>query len=118
MNDALGRLLSEWSAATGTTVETWALPRHDLAPEAAETIMATLRQVLADISSYGGAERVSVAITSDVRGVHVTLSTQSAGEIRHDTDRLRARFTRLGGAMSVNHVNGEGITLSAILPTP
>ncbi|WP_084962351.1 hypothetical protein [Thermoactinospora rubra] len=115
--EALEECLAEWSHRTGITVETWALPSADVPRRVADGVVAALREALAKVERFSDARVVSVAITVSSAGLRMTVSDDGTGQ-PWDVTRLRALFAELGGRVSVHNVEGQGSTVSGVVPAP
>lgn len=117
---ALEGHLAEWSERTGIAVEIWALPAHDVPSETSRAAMAVLEEALANVERHSGARTVSVAVTFGRGGLRLTVSDNGGGFTGAARGRgiraMRAHFGRLGGALSVNGVPGEGTTVTGVVP--
>ncbi|MEV0587916.1 hypothetical protein [Nonomuraea sp. NPDC050310] len=111
--ETLTDVLREWSARTGVAVEIWALPDGGVSAPLAKGAEAALREALANVERFSGARTVSVAVTRSRRGLRMTVSDDGGGTPWEET-RLRAIFAELGGKVTVNHVPGEGTTMTAV----
>ncbi|MFI6477715.1 hypothetical protein ACIBH1_07285 [Nonomuraea sp. NPDC050663] len=112
--ETLGDDLDEWSARTGISVETWALPDHDVPPRLADGIRRALREALANVERFSRARVVSVAITVSPSGLRMTVADDGEGT-GWELAGLRAVFAELGGRVSANHVPGQGTTLTGVV---
>ncbi|MEV6155540.1 hypothetical protein AB0L53_34880 [Nonomuraea sp. NPDC052129] len=113
--------MAEWSERTGIAVETWALPSTDVPSGVAAGILAATREALSNVETHSRAKLVSVAVTSGKSGLRLTIrdhgdsfATLRAGR---GIARMQATFTELGGSLSVTGTQGEGTTVSGVLPS-
>jgi signal transduction histidine kinase len=117
---ALEEHLSEWAERTGIVVEIWALPAHDVPPNIARAVLATLGEALANVERHSGAHVVSVAVTLGPSGLRMTVSDNGIGFTGPLTGRgvtaMRTHFAQVGGTLSINGVLGEGTTVSGAVP--
>ncbi len=117
---ALEACLSDWSQRTGITVEIWALPDADVPPSTAQAVLAAMREALANVESHSGATTVSIAVTTGGRGLRLTARDHGRGfdpaTAARGIARMRAAFTEIGGALTVNSVRGEGTTVTGVVP--
>jgi signal transduction histidine kinase len=117
---ALEGHLTEWSERTGITVEIWALPTGDAPARITRAVMAVLGEALANVERHSGARAVAVAVTLGRSGLRMTVSDNGIGFFGHAEGRgiaaMHAHFDRVGGALGVNGVPGEGTTVSGVVP--
>ncbi|MFB9532012.1 sensor histidine kinase [Nonomuraea roseola] len=118
--EALDSHLAEWSQRTGIAVEVWALPRSDVPPTIASSVMAVVEEALLNVERHSRAGTVSIAVTVGASGLRLTVSDDGGGfgvpHERRGIARMRARMAEVGGTLSVNSVQGEGTTVSAAVP--
>ncbi|MBE1561715.1 sensor histidine kinase [Nonomuraea africana] len=118
--EALESHLAEWSQRTGIAVEVWALPRGDVPATIARSVMAVVEEALLNVERHSGAGTVSFAVTVGAGGLRLTVSDDGEGfsvpRERGGIARMRARMAEVGGSLSVNSVQGEGTTVSAVVP--
>ncbi|GGL12781.1 hypothetical protein [Planomonospora parontospora] len=111
--------LTAWSLRTGVRVEIWALPEEDLPGHVGDVVRDAIGDVLQEMERRPGTRTVSLALTAAPSGLRLTIGADGDGAVGALEARLggrRAEFARLGGALSVNGVPGEGTTVSAAVP--
>ncbi|MEU7838983.1 sensor histidine kinase [Nonomuraea sp. NPDC050022] len=118
--EALETYLAEWSERTGIAVETWALPSTDVPSRIGAGVLAAMREALGNVEAHSGASLVSVAVTSGRDGLRMTIRDHGRGfttlRAGRGIARMRATFTELGGSLSVTGTQGEGTTVSGVVP--
>jgi signal transduction histidine kinase len=112
--------LSDWQERTGITVETWALPRSEVAPPVARAVLAVIREALANVERHSRARTVSIAVTAGSGGLRLTVGDDGQGYTAAAPGRgfalMRAGFAEVGGTLSVDSVPGEGTTVHGVVP--
>ncbi|MBG0824219.1 hypothetical protein HS048_26275 [Planomonospora sp. ID91781] len=110
--------LLTWSSQTGIKVEIWSLPKQNLPDHVEDAVRSAISDVLREMERRPGTRTASLALTVAPRGLRLTISADGgeAGALDACLSARRAEFTRLGGALTVNGVPGEGITVSAAVP--
>ncbi|WP_049575454.1 sensor histidine kinase [Nonomuraea sp. SBT364] len=120
LKEALESCLADWSRRTGVTVETWALPGDDVPSPIAEGVLAAIREALANAEHHSGASVVSVAVTVSSAGLRMTVSDHGRGfapdRAGRGIARMRAAFAEIGGTLTVRSVEGEGTTVTGVVP--
>ncbi|WP_219510864.1 sensor histidine kinase [Nonomuraea ceibae] len=118
--EALESYLADWSRRTGVTVETWALPAEDVPAPIGEGVLTAMREALANAERHSGASVVSVAVTVSSGGLRMTVSDHgrgfAPGRSGRGIARMRAAFAEIGGTLTVRSVEGEGTTVSGVVP--
>jgi signal transduction histidine kinase len=118
--EALESYLAEWSERTGIVVETWALPATDVSSRVSRSVMATMREALSNVELHSRARTVSIAVTAGKSGLRMTVSDDGRGFATSGAGRgiarMRAAFAEVGGGLSVNSVQGEGTTITGVVP--
>ncbi|UBU16519.1 sensor histidine kinase [Nonomuraea gerenzanensis] len=118
--EALESYLAEWSERTGITVETWALPATDVPSRVSSGVMTTMREALSNVELHSRARTVSIAVTVGKSGLRMTVSDNGQGfpSVRagRGIARMRAALAEVGGTLSVNSVQGEGTTVTGVVP--
>ncbi|MGW0809945.1 sensor histidine kinase [Nonomuraea sp. NPDC002799] len=112
--------LAQWSARTGTTVETWALPATGVSPRVTRGVLTVVREALSNAERHSGAGSVSIAVTVGQGGLRLTISdngtgfntVSDGGQGGRGIAGMRAALAELGGGLSVNGVPGQGTTVS------
>ncbi|SEH01365.1 two-component system, NarL family, sensor histidine kinase UhpB [Nonomuraea solani] len=108
--------LAQWSARTGITVETWALPASDVPARVSRGVLAVVREALANVERHSGASTASIAVTAGRGGLRLTVSDNGTGAVPECAGHgMRAAFAELGGTLSVHGVPGEGTTVTGTL---
>ncbi|MEV0379639.1 ATP-binding protein [Nonomuraea sp. NPDC050643] len=119
--EALENYLAEWSERTGIAVEIWALPATDVPSRVSSGVMATMGEALSNVELHSRARTVSIAVTVGKSGLRLTVSDDGQGfalaGAGRGVARMRAAFAEIGGTLSVNSVQGEGTTVSGVVPT-
>ncbi|WP_214326773.1 sensor histidine kinase [Nonomuraea sediminis] len=118
--EELESYLGEWSGRTGIAVETWALPTVDVPSRIARGVLAVIKEALDNVERHSGATTVSIAVTVGRNGLKLTVSDHGNGfslnQAARGIARMRASLAELGGSLSVSSVQGEGTTVSGIVP--
>ncbi|WP_113700708.1 sensor histidine kinase [Nonomuraea lactucae] len=118
--EAVESHLAQWSRRTGIRVETWALPTADVPARITQAVLTALREALANVEHHSGARAVSIAVTVGKGGVRMTVSDHghgfSLGQAGPGIARMRAALAEVGGTLSVNSVQGEGTTVTGVVP--
>ncbi|WP_433497177.1 sensor histidine kinase [Sphaerimonospora sp. CA-214678] len=116
--------LSDWTDRSGITVEVWALPGRTVAVDLARVVYDTLVEALANVERHSGATHVSIAVTVGAGGLRMTVSDDGAGFAVDQAVRyggrglavMRARFSEVGGRLTINSVPGGGTTVTGVIP--
>ena len=117
---ALQDHLAEWSLRTGITVEIWSLPKQPIPAPITEIVHGAIRDVLQEVERQAQALTVSIALTVASGGLRLTVRDDglgtSAKAYEANLSRRRVELAGIGGRLTVNGIQGEGITVSATVP--
>ncbi|WP_146607615.1 sensor histidine kinase [Spongiactinospora gelatinilytica] len=117
---ALATHLERWSERTGIKVETWALPTTDVEAYITRSVLAAVREALANVERHSGAETVSVAVTVGATGLRMTISDDGMGSDAPVEGRgielMRTAFANADGDLDFNFVPGGGVTVTGAIP--
>jgi len=119
--EALEGYLADWSRRTGITVEVWALPAAEVPARVARGVLVAIREALANVEQHSNATLVSIAVTAGRDGLRMTVSDHGSGfagtgAAAPGIARMRAAFAEVDGSLTVNSVEGEGTTVSGVVP--
>ncbi|MER7499876.1 ATP-binding protein [Nonomuraea pusilla] len=120
MAEALESRLAAWSERTGVTVETWALPATDVPARVSSAVLTVFDEALSNVERHSRARTVAIAVTAGRSGLRLTISDDGQGlsgaAAGSGVARMRAAFAEVGGTLSVHGVEGEGTTVSGVVP--
>ncbi|NUR85234.1 MAG: hypothetical protein HOY71_14210 [Nonomuraea sp.] len=112
--------LADWSERTGIAVEIWSLPVADVPSRIARAVLTVVNEALDNVERHSGSTVVSLAVTVGKNGLRLTVSDHGNGfpltTQARGIARMRAALTDVGGSLSVTSVQGEGTTVSGVVP--
>jgi signal transduction histidine kinase len=120
--DVLRGILDEWRPESGIDVELTTVQAVDADPLVTEQMAAALREMLHNITKHAGASRVEVELTDRAGRLELTVRDDGVGFDPERARRLEAgghfglrglqeRAARVGGAVQIDSVRGEGTTI-------
>ena len=125
LQEAIGKLASEWSVVSGVPVliQTVGEP-SPLAPEVEVTIFRLVQESLTNVGKHARAHRVVVtvsylddAVRLDVLDDGVGFAGPGNGD-GYGLVSMRQRISRIGGTLDIETTPGGGTTVTASIPVP
>ena len=120
---ALGQLVSEWSARTGSRADFHATGLGRLPPEVETTIYRVVQEALTNVAKHARATQVSVTVSRHEGVAMAVVEDDGAGFDLESTPKgrlgllgMRERVELVGGGLDIESRPGSGTTVGVRIP--